>query len=301
METDDKEQPDTPAERNQRWGQQRRLEFIDFRLKWDGRLNRSDLRTYFNISIPQASLDIAKYAELAPQNLRYDRTSRLYEGARDFTALYPSTHPKRYLGELLALERGILSQDEALAGWRPPVDCVHLPDRGVDDKTLVALLKAVRERRAIEITYQSMSRPEPTNRVIFPHALANDGFRWHTRAFCYKRNKYLDFVLGRITQIGELQSADPLPPQDAEWDNVLTLVLMPHPDLKDGKRRAIELDYDMQDGHVELKCREALLFYTLKQLGLNKKSGITAEEQHIVLENFEEIEPYLTKALTPNI
>ena len=43
------------------WGQERRLEFIDFRLLWEGRLNRADLTTFFRISVPQASLDLAKY------------------------------------------------------------------------------------------------------------------------------------------------------------------------------------------------------------------------------------------------
>ena len=44
-----------------RWGQERRLEFIDFRLYWEGRINRSDLIDFFGISVPQASLDLAKY------------------------------------------------------------------------------------------------------------------------------------------------------------------------------------------------------------------------------------------------
>ena len=33
-----------------RWGVRRRLEFIDFRLFWDGRFNRSDLAHTFGIS-----------------------------------------------------------------------------------------------------------------------------------------------------------------------------------------------------------------------------------------------------------
>ena len=33
------------------WGQQQRLEFIDFRLFWEGRLNRSDLMDFFGMSL----------------------------------------------------------------------------------------------------------------------------------------------------------------------------------------------------------------------------------------------------------
>ena len=53
-----------------RWGVRRRLEFIDFRLFWDGRFNRSDLSATFGISPQQASGDIAQYEKIAPANLR---------------------------------------------------------------------------------------------------------------------------------------------------------------------------------------------------------------------------------------
>lgn len=58
------------------WGQERRLEFIDFRLLWEGRLNRADITEFFRISVPQASLDLAKYQEIAPGNMVYDRTQK---------------------------------------------------------------------------------------------------------------------------------------------------------------------------------------------------------------------------------
>ena len=38
-----------------RWGIERRLEFIEFRLYWEGRVNRADLTSVFGISTVQAS------------------------------------------------------------------------------------------------------------------------------------------------------------------------------------------------------------------------------------------------------
>jgi hypothetical protein len=69
------------------WGLERRLQFIDFRLRWEGRLNRTDLVEHFGLSIPQVSLDIAKYAELAPGNLTYDRSSKTYVAGTEFAAV----------------------------------------------------------------------------------------------------------------------------------------------------------------------------------------------------------------------
>ena len=47
------------------------LEFIDFRLFWEGRIIRSDLTDQFGISAPQASTDLARYQELVATNLTY--------------------------------------------------------------------------------------------------------------------------------------------------------------------------------------------------------------------------------------
>ncbi|MGN0902537.1 MAG: hypothetical protein ACI4M9_04555, partial [Succinivibrio sp.] len=47
-----------------KWSRKRRIEFIDFRLYLDGKINRGDLVSFFGISIPQASLDMAYYRNL---------------------------------------------------------------------------------------------------------------------------------------------------------------------------------------------------------------------------------------------
>ena len=49
-----------------KWGVERRLEFIEFRLFWEGSINRADLVEFFGVSVPQASKDLALYQERAP-------------------------------------------------------------------------------------------------------------------------------------------------------------------------------------------------------------------------------------------
>ncbi|WP_348525014.1 hypothetical protein [Pararhodobacter sp. SW119] len=41
-----------------RWGIEQRLEFIEFRLFWEGHVNRSDLMDQFGVSVNQASTDL---------------------------------------------------------------------------------------------------------------------------------------------------------------------------------------------------------------------------------------------------
>jgi len=290
----------SPAKVNARWGQERRLAFIDFRLRWEGRINRSDLTDFFSISVPQASLDIARYMELAAKNLQYDRSSRVYLATDEFHPLHAGTQPERYLNELLAETEGTLEPEACFIGWHPSTAGVPRPGRTVAADTLAALLKAMREGTGLKVVYQSMSRPTPNSRTISPHAFAYDGFRWHVRAFCHSREDFRDFVLGRILEVQGAEPAGVPASEDAAWNTILTLVIAPNPNLSPGGQRAIELDYGMHNGEVELKCRQALLFYTLKRLGLNHRSDVQPEVQQIVLKNQADLTPYLAPTSAPN-
>ena len=45
------------------WNVERRYEFMEFRLYWQGNINRSDLMEAFGISVQQASKDFANFIE----------------------------------------------------------------------------------------------------------------------------------------------------------------------------------------------------------------------------------------------
>jgi hypothetical protein len=81
------------------------------------------------------------------------------------------------------------------------------------------------------------------------------------------------------------------PAQDRGWYEEVTLRIAPHPGLKDGQRRAIELDYGMVDGAVEVRTRVCLSSYLERHPGLDlDPSKVPAERQQIVLVNREEVE-----------
>jgi predicted DNA-binding transcriptional regulator YafY len=77
---------------------------------------------------------------------------------------------------------------------------VPVPERRIDPFVLRAVLGAIRKTLALDVLYQSMSRPEPKRRLIEPHALAYDSFRWHARAFDRETGAFRDFVLGRMSK-----------------------------------------------------------------------------------------------------
>lgn len=272
-----------PQKTSSKWGPDRRLEFIDFRLRWEGRLNRADLVAFFGISVPQASLDIAKYLELAPTNLVYDRSARVYLATSEFKPVYDTSSPSRLLNELLAHAAGVIGDESSFIGWRPAVGFVPTPGRTLSADTLAVLLRAVRESRAVELVYQSMSSEKPEPRLISPHAFAYDGFRWHVRALCHKHQAFRDFVIARMSGLTLGEPAVSGPELDLDWNTEVTLELEPHPGLSPAQKRAVELDYGMTGGVVRFKCRKALLFYALRHLHLDRPDGGTPEQQQVVL------------------
>jgi hypothetical protein len=271
------------------WGQERRLEFIDFRLQWDGKLNRSDLMGHFGISVPQASADIASYLERAPKNLEYDRSERVYVAGSEFSPVFSSSGSENYLRDLLAKASGALSAESSYLGWLPPVAVAGSPARSVTERVLVAFIRAIRGGQSLRVLYQSMSRPEPAWRELSPHGVGHDGFRWHARAFCHSRKAFRDFVFARVLDVQPGETTFVRPEDDLAWTNTLPLVLVPNPGLSASRRKVVELDYAMVGGEAVLETREAMLYYALQRLGLSRDWNVRPEAQQIALKNIADV------------
>ncbi len=280
-----------------RWSTERRLEFIEFRLFWEGRINRSDLVDFFGISVPQASADLTNYQEAAEGNLVYDKTAKAYVASGKFKPVFFIPSADRYLAELRLLYAKLLTEDETWVSRPPTHAIVPTLRRRLEPKILRSLLDAIRTCSSIEVNYQSMSRPDPTWRRIAPHALAFDGFRWHARAWCYTREAFVDFVIGRVLGARSPKPDEIDPKNDVGWNREVTLKIGPHPKLKDGSRRATELDYGMVDGILKVTIKACLVQYFTLRFGLDRDSEkLPPTKQQIVFLNRDEIEPILKSA-----
>lgn len=277
----------THTTRTGNWGQDRRLEFIDFRLMWEGRLNRADITAFFRISVPQASLDLAKYQEIAPENAYYDRNQKSYIANASFKPVFATFESNHYLNELIGLETGILSPSESFIGWVPPVTSLPLPTRKVHPETLIELIMAIKNQRALVVDYRAM-RDEPSIRTLFPTAFAHDGHRWHVRAYCFSSEMYKDFVLGRFFDIAESISPSSEVPVDTEWETFIDVVIGPNPDFSMNKKMIIESDYQMDKGEAKIRIRKSQYFYLKRRLNLNEDGEPVNESQQIVLLRIEE-------------
>jgi len=269
-----------------RWGVAQRLEFIEFRLFWEGRVNRSDLMEQFGLSVNQASADLNRYIGFAPENMVYDKSARTYVRGPDYAAQFLKPDASRYLAQLRSLADGIMDSDDTWIAELPSYDAAPTPARGLNPVTLRSVVGAIRRSEAIEVKYQSLSRPEPSWRWIAPHAIGFDGFRWHTRAFCRTDEVFKDFLLSRILATRGVEASDVTDAADADWQEHVTLEIGPHPELSEHQKKVIALDYGMRGGKAKIKVRQALLYYALKRLGLDTDpSARKPQEQQIVLIN----------------
>lgn len=281
------------------WSQDKRIEFIDFRLQWTGKINRSDLVDFFGISVPQASLDLARYIEWRPENVFYDKKTKAYLKSEEFQPLFSKKGSQYYLRNLLALNQNIIKNDESFIGDPPPCDVLPYLERVVPEKTLSLILDAINNTKAIKVRYLSMARDMASERILNPHAMVFDGHRWHVRAYCQIRKEFRDFVLARII-LAEIVNAEIITSEkDDAWNNLITLVFKPSPNLSETHRKAIEFDYDMKDGKIEIKCRKALLSYTLKRYNIlkdfisDKERLDKLNDQYITLSNYEDISSFI--------
>ena len=273
-----------------RWGVEQRLEFIEFRLFWEGHVNRSDVMTQFGLSVNQASADLSRYIGMAPHNMDYDRSLRTYIRQPGFKPVFDKLDAGRYLAQLRSIADGILDQDDCWIAGLPEFASAPTPARGVDPATLRSVVNAIRRFEAIEVQYQSLSNPDPRWRWIAPHAIAFDGFRWHARAFCLTDEAFKDFLLSRILDIRGSRESDMAVANDHDWQTQVMLEIGPHPALSETQAKVIALDYEMRGGKAEIMVRRALLYYALRRLGLDvDPDARRPQDQQIVLLNASQI------------
>ena len=145
------------------------------------------------------SKDLTFYATKAPGNLSYDKSAKRYVAASTFQPVFFVPDADRYLTQLRSVADHTVKQEDTWLFNVASAEVMPIPNRRVDVNVLRSILSAIRRQRALKILYQSMNpkRPKPMWRWISPHALGNDGLRWHVRAYCHTDDKFTDFILSR--------------------------------------------------------------------------------------------------------
>jgi predicted DNA-binding transcriptional regulator YafY len=284
--------------RNIKWGAEKRLEFIDFRLFWEGAINRADIMQTFGVSVPQASKDLSLYQEQAPHNITYDKSEKRYFAAADFKPVFFTPSADAYLSQIRIFSEKNHTENAWLSS-ASGFDVLPIPNRNVNPHILRRLIQAANAKQALEIKYQSMNpnRPEPVWRWIVPHAFCSDGLRWHVRAFCNIDHKFKDFLISRILETKGSQAADVDATKDLQWHSFFDVTLISNPAYSESLQKTIAQDYGMKHGKITMPVRYALLYYFKKRLRLDVAEALDdPKEAPVVIENREEFEAALKRA-----
>ena len=240
--------------------QRERLAYIDFRLYFFGEIGRPDLIERFGVAPAGTTRDLALYREIAPQNITFDGSNKIYRIGQAFSPLFD--HASQRVLSALALGFG----DGVNGATQPLLPCespTALSNPRMD--VLAPVSRAIHAKRPVAIRYHSMSSGE-SERVIVPFALVDTGLRWHIRAFDRKSGEFRDFVVTRIeapTLLDEEPQANERPDNDIQWTRIVELELVPHPDQP--RPEITEMDYSMQGGVLRMKLRAATAGYILRK------------------------------------
>jgi predicted DNA-binding transcriptional regulator YafY len=279
-----------------RWGTERRLEFVEFRIFWDGVISRGELVEEFGVSVPQASADFALYQKMAPGNIEYDSSKKRYVATPAFSPKYLIPNADRYLAQLKAISDGVMSLRDTWISTTVDLDALPIPSRRYDPQKLKRFLEVIRKRGSIEIQYQSLTSDGTRWRRISPHALGSDGLRWHLRAYCHESDVFKDFVLTRCHDLRSEGDGSQGQESDALWNSFFEIVLIPNPKLGPSQQEAVQEDYDMKDGAIRIPVRQALLYYFNKRLRLDVAESVDRPlETPLVVANRTDFETLLAK------
>jgi hypothetical protein len=270
------------------WSTRKRLQHLEFKLYWEGRVNRGDLTAEFGISIPQASVDITKYQEMAPNNISYNSSAKYYVPTETFKPIFIELSADAYFTTILCSPT---IENEAACGL-DFIGSVPNPSRVIDVDILRTLVQAIKYKQIVSVDYRSFNNPQSGNtRYISPHAFGTDRSRWHVRAYCHESNKFKDFVLGRLASASMASDSDIDVNSDRQWFNYVDVIIGPNPKLSDAQKDIVAMDYGMTNFELKFKCRIALFYYLSKKLGIERnESEHAGEEQQIVAINLDAIQ-----------
>ncbi|MFW5824976.1 MAG: WYL domain-containing protein [Marinobacter sp.] len=253
-----------------RWDLLLRYRLIEIVALWEGRLTTNHICHGFGIGRQQASKDINTYLrELAPGNLVYDRHLKGYIPAPDFQPVVTRGQPEEYL-ELACRHQSLSNCFENLDIGLPDSHVVRAPCRQASPEVTRAVVTACRQKRKLQTHYLSLEHPDGEALVLEPHTLIMTGQGWHVRAWSDRRVAFDDFRLSRFT--GKIQVARDKSrhreEHDERWNRMISLKVQPASGLDAASRRLVCADYGIEEGPLEIRCREAMAPWLLPMMGL---------------------------------
>lgn len=266
-----------------------RLRQLKLLLTWEGRLSNSRLRELFGLSSIRASQWIRELRDQAPDWQIMNSIDRCFDATPSFYANEDGVEGDlaQYLS-IVGLPHAMNSDGNTVVA--------AFPDITTPNPRIFSILSiAARSHRMVEITYRSMSEPQPHKRRLSPHTIVHVGRRWHVRAYCSEKQQFRDYALGRIVDARLIEMpSEKLMEDDKAWMSEVRVRLVAHPDLTSEQESVIRFEYFKNTSARVVVCRGALVSYFIQEV----RAAIDTRKQRqpeyqLAVSNIKEVEPWL--------
>ena len=262
---------------NKKKKENKKIQFIDHLVYFQGIINRDDIMKNFYISSASATNLLSEYNKIAPNNLDYNIRLKSYEISRTFKPVF---------------EPNILLE-------HIPVYTIPKLNKPIDNEIdkLVKISRAIQRIQVLKIIYNSMSSGISTREVV-PVAFANTHLRWHLRAYDRKRQQYADFVFRRISKVQIFKSRiieeHEHPNNDKKWHLFINLKIKPRSSNLDSKEITNNKPYN-----IRIRSAMAGYFLELWNVDCSLKADLNNEKHQYVLKNIKQVSKLADLKLAP--
>ena len=105
--------------------QRERLAYIDFRLYFLGEIGRPDLIDRFGVAPAGATRDLALYREIAPKNIEFDGSSKVYRIGKTFAPIFEHASQRVLSSLALGFGDGVNAASAPLLPCESPTALSH--------------------------------------------------------------------------------------------------------------------------------------------------------------------------------
>lgn len=234
-----------------------RLHIMEGVLAWEGEIGNARVRKLFGLQLVQASRLLAEFRALMSDRLVEDGRAKVLKPASP-EAIQTDISLDEYFRQTQAAG----AEDESSCVIDARVDLTE-----VRPAVFATLRKAAITRTAVTIAYASMTNPTLEERKIFPHSIIQVGRRWHTRAWCARRQAFRDFTLGRVawaTPINE--QATQSKEHDEGWHRIVLLELKAHRHLSEEQQQVVQNEFFQGIQEKRLPVRACLAQYVIQDI-----------------------------------
>lgn len=254
-----------------------RLEDLETVLVWEGELDNEAIRELLGVKAVWASRLLGALTKAMGRRVKRETPYAPLKLASRAVTQGRHRSPDEYLRVLAG------SKDTRR---RRVVEDARMDLAAASPAVFSAVFQAIAAATGLSMVYRSMSSPEGTTRLVFPHALVRAPRRWHMRAWCSERQDFRDFTLGRVASVQVIDEAAPRSRKDdEEWNAQLELELVAHPALTLEQQDMIADEYFGGAKSLCLKVRQCLAAYIVQDLRLSTDRGKQVPPEYQLLVN----------------